>query len=80
MEQNKYYIENIESGIPYQVSKETYDRYIEFKNYMASLMNPKLKGLGRPIIIGTGGEIEKNNYKELFYNSENFKIKDEDGQ
>jgi hypothetical protein len=65
MNQNKYYLTDIETCFKYEVSKERYENHVK----MWELVVPKLNdNTSVSILYGTTGEIESNNLKELFIN------------
>lgn len=70
--EKQYYLRDLETGEKYLVSKEYYDKYMESWNYFGDRMSEKLKEYGKPLIMGTGGDMEgQNEFFKLFYNSNN---------
>jgi hypothetical protein len=64
MESGKeYLIMNQETGHYEEVSKEIFDRIMAHREYIKSIM-PKMKP--HYVIFGTGGEINKGNFEELW--------------
>lgn len=64
MEQNekKYWLTDIESGWPYQVSKEYYEQYME----MWEVFRPKITNTtGIILLTGTAGEMDNSWYEAL---------------
>ena len=64
-ENEKYYWTDIESGITFECSKE----YRETMLKIWESVKPKIqnKNFGNLIITGTGGEIDRNEDKNTFY-------------
>lgn len=64
--EKQYYLPDIESGTNYSCTKKEYESFMN----MWYLLKPSIKGMSKPIIVGTAGEMENNNnLKEMFYNS-----------
>lgn len=74
-EDQKYFIYDIETGYPTPVSKEVWERWRAGILQMWESARPKLEGMGRIIIFGTGGDIDgANDYEKLFMNPENYNL------
>lgn len=72
-----YYLFDIESGAPYRVSKEYYEWYNKQVQEIFEHINTKLDSPHKGVlIVGTAGDFENNNnFKEIFYNPDNWNIK-----
>jgi hypothetical protein len=65
MNEQKYYIPDIETGFKIEVPKETWERYVAMWEHSIPKIN---NGKCIPIILGTGGDMELGDDKcELFY-------------
>lgn len=67
-QERKYFINDIESGLPYEVTKDQYEAY--HKAWDA--VKPKLDSVkGKVILFGTGGDMESGteDFSSIFYNS-----------
>lgn len=72
----KYILHDIETGLPYEVNKEQYDSYMEILKSVA----PKVTNMGKPIIMGTGGELNESNdlnkmFIDAFFSPNTFNLK-----
>lgn len=68
---NRYFIDNPESGL-YEVTKQEYERYNKMMLEVWEKAKIKLDSnlvKGKIVIFGTAGELDNNNYLELFYNT-----------
>lgn len=74
-EETKYFIYDYESGWPYQVTKEQWERHHAIRQHFAEQMKRMCedKQIGTAIIYGTAGEFEngKDAY-EIFNNPPNY--------
>lgn len=72
MEQEKYYLEDIESGDRIEVSKDQYDNY--HRAFQACIPDAsKIVGVRGPVILmGTGGDLDKGDLEQLFHTPEKF--------
>jgi len=69
MEEKKYYIRDIETGWPTEVSKEQWELYQQLLECYRPKLSDNFKG--KVIIFGTGGDLEGgDNFKQLFYNND----------
>ncbi len=76
MEDKKYYITNQEDGWPYEVDKETYDAYHNAIWSAKSFLRGLNSNIGKPVLFGTGGEMDdkNNSLKDMFCNPEKYKL------
>lgn len=56
---------DIESGEPYKVSDEHYKRHFDLIKQISQSIT---KGKGKVIITGTGGDMIKGDWKDIFMN------------
>ena len=68
MENRKYYLNDIESGVTHEVSKETYDSIKNAWNCASELI--KKSKIGRIFIAGIGAGLDQHNNElsKMFYN------------
>lgn len=68
METEKYYLRDIESGCPYEVTKREYEQYLSlWERFMPKFESSK----GTIMIFGTGGDMEGGeDFKNSFYGKE----------
>lgn len=72
--QKQYFIPDIETGIPYQVTKEIYEQYIKSWEYFRVKIN-NTPLIGKVMVFGIGGDLNGNdNLEELFYKPDNYNI------
>lgn len=73
LKNGKYYLPDIETGHKIEVTREQYEAYLKLYNSFRDIATPKV---GRPLIIGTGGDLDdnKSDLKELFYKTGSFSI------
>lgn len=69
-----YFLTDLESGVPYEVSKEYYEGYMRLMESVKPKLNlPK----GKLICFGTGGEVDGKTYwYGMFNKPKNYKIVD----
>lgn len=75
---NKYYIQDIESGEYEEVTKEYYEGFNRLReainSRIASQLNESYKG--KIMIFGIGGDMEVDNkFRDIFYNPEEYDSK-----
>lgn len=63
----KYYLTCQETGHQTEVPKEIYEQYIAAWDRAWEACQPKVEGIGRMVLYGTGGEIMKDDLESLFY-------------
>jgi hypothetical protein len=70
--ENERVLYDIETGAPYKVSKEYYDKYMDmFTTMIAGALNTP--DIGSIFITGTGGSLDnKDDIKDMFYNPEGY--------
>lgn len=73
--EKEYTLYDIESGTPYKVSKDHYDRYMKMINDLRCLISGGEK-FGKIFITGTGGGEDNSNLEDMFRNLENYKTVD----
>jgi len=66
---------DIETGCPYKVSKEYYEKYMDmFTTMIAGALNTP--DIGSIFITGTGGSLDnKDDIRDMFYNPEGYNTK-----
>ena len=69
---NRYYLFEWETGLPYQVSKEYYDSYMAWMNSMHEVVRIGNNYLGKVIITGTVGEWSNDGLEEIFYKPDDY--------
>jgi hypothetical protein len=50
----------------------------EYFKAFQDAMNIKYPNTGKVIIMGTGGDMDKGDLQDIFYNPDNYKIKDDE--
>lgn len=84
MEKEKYYIHDYESGWPFEVTKEQWERHMAIRAHFAEKMRIMAQDqqIGKVIIFGTAGEMDGHNktFQEMFYNPEKFNLHDNRNQ
>lgn len=66
MENKKYYLEDIENGYSYEVSKERYEEYNKIMNFF----KPRVESVkGTMIIFGISGDLENKYFTPNIENS-----------
>lgn len=63
----KYYLTCQETGYQTEVPKEIYEQYIAACDRAWKACQPKVEGIGKMVLYGTGGEIMKDDLESLFY-------------
>lgn len=80
MERERYYIYDYESGWPFEVTKEQYERHMAIRAHFAEQMRrlSEDNNLGTVLIFGTAGEMDCNNsnFMEIFNNPDKFNLND----
>jgi hypothetical protein len=71
MEENEYYIEDIESGVRIKVNRDQHDRYQKALQYF----RPNLTGINTVLVYGTSGELDNNtDLKDIFFSPDKYKF------
>ncbi len=72
---NKYFIDDPETGL-FEVSKEYYDSWNEFRLKLMEQVLPKTEFKGRIIVFGTPGDLDTStDFHALFYEPKNYNLK-----
>jgi len=73
--EKQYFLYDYETGTPILVSKETKERHDNMMRRFHDEVMSKIGNIkGTILLIGTGGELERGDIKELFYKPESFNI------
>ncbi len=73
-EHRKYYHTDIESGVTYEISKETHEAIHRIWEVIRLKLNKDGKRLGSVLIFGTGGSgKDLKGLESIFYNPEQYK-------
>ncbi len=74
MNENKYYIPDIETGFKVEVSCETWEAYIKMYDDLKPKFDPeKYKSI--PLVFGTAGDMgAAEDFENIFYKPDTYKL------
>jgi len=74
--EDRYYLFDWDTGLPYQVSKEYYESYNEWMNKMHEVVKIGHNSLGKVIITGTVGEWSADGLEDMFVKPDDYNFVD----